>query len=181
MRKGRIFGILAITVMLSVASAAAVTDFTKVILLHMNIKDGKFSLLDRQMVYNYPPDYVVEFRSLNVTLLSEKGELLKRFSILDPRLGLADRGVVTLNDVDFTLVVPYQRTLERIEMRDYKNNTLLFTENLKETMQSFCAEHRDDPDCTAEGSIPSLVLLLAGGVLVSVIIGIVYHRKIKTH
>jgi hypothetical protein len=165
MRKGKMFGILAITVMLTVAGATAVTDFTKVIVLHMKIRDGEFSVLDRQMVYNYPPDYVVEFPSMTVTLLSEKGEFLKRFSILDPRLGLADEGVVILNDVDFTLIVPYQRTLESIELRDYKNNTLLFSENLEETVQSFCAEHRDDPDCT---KFPVLPVFIAGIAIVTI-------------
>ncbi|MFH0884259.1 MAG: hypothetical protein V1861_00950 [Candidatus Micrarchaeota archaeon] len=186
--------------LLSLGYAQVPADTTKAVIAHMNIKDDIVTVLGTDIVYNYPPEHVVEYPFIKVKVLAADGSVADEYGILDPRLGLAEEGAITLDDVNFTLVLPFYTNMKTLELRDYESNALMGSMDLSEQIDTFCSENSyADPDCRLmdldndaikdmDDPCPrstgpfcgiSFVWLAAALVLIIVVALVIYTRKPK--
>jgi hypothetical protein len=143
----KMIGLFAIF-LLSAVYAEVPSDTTKAVIVYMNIKDDVVTVLGTDIVYNYPPEHFVEYPFIKVKVLAANGSVADEYGIIDPRLGLAEDGAVSLDDVDFTLVLPFYANMKTVELRDYENDTLMGSVDFSGQIDAFCSENSyADPDC----------------------------------
>ncbi|NOZ59637.1 MAG: hypothetical protein GXO66_08725 [Euryarchaeota archaeon] len=117
---------------------------SKVVVVHMNIKEGVVTELYSKVVYNYPPSYLRgQFKS---EVLSADGRVLREFSVWDPRVRIG-REVVFVDNVNFTVVLPFSSDMKTFNLYDKRTGEKLISVDLTEAIVGFCREHRDDPEC----------------------------------
>lgn len=132
---------------LSMSSPAfAQNDRQKVLIVDFNIKDGKITYLGSRVVYNYPPEYLAH-RDFDVKLLSKTEEIIKEFGISDPRIIYHEEGAAILDDVNFSVIVPFYNHLKDLEIYNVTTKEIMISVDLTNTIGDFCKNHPQDPDC----------------------------------
>lgn len=133
-----------------VCCAAERTDTTKAILVTYQYKDGKVTTLSSRVVYGYPPNYVGH-RDILVDLKGKNGASLESFGIQDPRILYHEEGADLLNEVVFTVLLPFSSDASSVTLSDGENGTVMSTTDVSSAVSSFCANHPNDPQCGGVG------------------------------
>lgn len=130
--------------------AAERTDTTKALLVTYLYKDGKVTTLSSRVVYGYPPNYVAH-RDILVDLKGKNGSVLKSFGIQDPRIVYHEEGADLLDEVEFTVLLPFSSDASSVTLSDGDSGTVMVTTDVSSAVSSFCANHPYDPQCAGGG------------------------------
>jgi len=131
-------------------------NMSKILVVNYNLLAGSVTHLDSRIVYNYPPNYFSEDGNYLVKEISSDGETLLEVFLDDPRVfhvfGHEDYEPSTLmrDDVNFTLILPFLNSMEKIEIMDLQTNETVHTFDTSELVMEFCKSvDYQDPQCKA--------------------------------
>ena len=142
---------------------SAEQDSTKVVVVSYLFKDGTVTSTGSRIVYGYPPnnvgadDYVVN-------LLGSQGETLGSYGIGDPRILYYEDGADIVDEVAFSVILPFSTDAREVRIYERDGTTLVSTADISGTITSFCSQHPNDPDCGG-GPGPTGIPLGLGPVL----------------
>ncbi|MBU0532987.1 hypothetical protein KKB44_05845 [Candidatus Micrarchaeota archaeon] len=147
--------VLALVFLLSLSYAEIPEDTTKAVILYLNIKGDTITVLDKEIIYNYPPEHFVEYPFINVEALTASGISADRYGIMDPRLGLIhgenieeDHSAMMLDEANFTLILPFYENMKTVEFTDNETGVPMGSVDLSQEIYEFCSENEyQDPDC----------------------------------
>ncbi|MEM3556014.1 MAG: hypothetical protein QXF56_04825 [Candidatus Micrarchaeia archaeon] len=126
----------------------------KAFVVKINIKNNSFTVLERKVVYGYAPEHFVQWKDFRVKLLSQSG-VVDQYGVMDPRIqfyegsdgnpeGFEARFV---DEANLTLVFPFNATLSGVSVHNYTSGEELVKADLKDVIESFCSQNRNDSDC----------------------------------
>jgi len=132
------FSILLVLSAISVSSAASTKD---ILFISLNYKDNSLSITDMASGKGFIPSFSesrfeqdIGLEKASISIFSESGLLYtsdfyidnKRFmDIIDEQTGELSGGLIDLNDVNFTISVPYFKDMSRIEIDSDYNKIVL--------------------------------------------------------
>ncbi len=141
----RLIGVLLImAVLLPPCSAAG--DTTKAVMLEMSMNNGVVSLVKEEVVYAYPPDNIAH-NNILIRLADRNGNIILERGIDDPRIAYNEGGITYLDNVNFSVIVPFQRALAKVDLVNGTSKELLISVRTEEMVSTFCRDHSTDPDC----------------------------------
>lgn len=138
---------------MSALSLSSASDDAKVVILTYHIKENVVTLKNVEIVYNSPPNYFGDERNLTVRGYSNSGELLKEFSIDDPReFNLSkhedfEPGIIMGDDLDFVVIAPLLEGLRTLRIIDSKTQNTMHETNLADVIIDFCRTNIYDSLC----------------------------------
>ena len=169
------------------AGAAEPADYSKIIVMHMNISQGNVTEKSVEVLYGHAPDPGRQTGDFKGMVKTQGGETIREFDIWDNRYQMAD--VITTDnesanyltsymtyteDADFTLIVPYQEDQMHFELYDKKSGALLKSINLSPAISHFKSSYPKEPGGTSSSLPPldsTVVFLVTGIVLFLVLMG----------
>lgn len=160
-----IYGIMVAMLVMTAFSCmvTAEQDATKVVVVSYLFKDGTVTSTGSRVVYGYPPnnagadDYVVN-------LLGGQGATLGRYGIGDPRILYYEDGADIVDEVAFSVILPFSTDAREVRIYERDGTTLVSTADISGTIRSFCSQNPNDPDCGG-GPVPTGTPLGLGPVL----------------
>jgi hypothetical protein len=135
----------------------------KAVIVRVNIKNNTFTVLERKVVYGYPPEHFVQWQDFKVKLLSENG-VIEEYGVIDPRIrfyealpggnpeGFEARMV---DEANLTLIFAFNNSLSEVSVDNYTSGAELVKADLKDTIASFCSQNQNDSDCAGIAEKPS--------------------------
>jgi hypothetical protein len=147
--------------MLPVAAEAAVNDTAKAVIVSLHYKDGTVTPVSSRVIYGYPPDNIAN-SDMIAELVGKNSNVIGSYGIEDPRVLYSDGGAVLENDMQFSVILPFNSSGQRVDLYDGATRAKLASADISGAVAGFCSSHRDDPDCGT--AVPSS--LLYGAVLV---------------
>lgn len=135
-----------VMVMLAPATAQPQQDMTKAIIVTYVMKDGTVSYVDSRVVYGYAPNNVGN-NDFMVNLLGTQGASLGSYGIGDPRILYHEDGADILDEVEFTVILPFSSDAQEVRIYDRDGTTLVSSADISGTVSSFCSQNPNDPDC----------------------------------
>lgn len=141
----------------------------KAVVLDLSMRGGAVHVTGSYVVNNYPPDNRATDK-IKIRMLDQKGALLLEQGIDDPRVAYVDEGVVIRDNVNFSVIVPFDKDLATIRLVNGSTGAEMLSYDVSGSVNGYCREHGSDPDCAAFGLQPLMpaaliivvVLLLAG-------------------
>jgi hypothetical protein len=118
---------------------------TKGILIWLNIKDNKITEISSETTDAHP-DVGFEQPHFRVDVLSEESRVLKSIDLWDPRIQLGEDFVYS-DDVNFPVRFPWYKNLRKVSITDKSTDEVMITVDLTDTINDFCIDNSDDPDC----------------------------------
>jgi hypothetical protein len=106
-------------------------------------------------VVNGHPDWGLQQGPFRIELIGEPEEILQEFSMWDPRIELGQEVVFTPRR-DFVLIVPWNRLLRTVRIRNVENPRFDLVVDVSEATGAYCQDiaHRDEPECDGTGPGP---------------------------
>lgn len=176
----RIIGIMLFLCIL-LQPCMAESSTTKAVVVDLSFHNGNVTMIQSRVLYNYPPDNIAH-KNILIQLKDGQGTVLDEKGIDDPRIAYLEDGVTYLNDVNFSVIVPYKKDLAKIDLYNGTSQEQLISVDTKDTIRVFCNDNRADPDCTnvpaastqAKNSIPvnTATILFAIGLAGSAFVGL---------
>jgi len=161
-------------------NAAEPADYSKIVVMHLNISEGRVTEKSVEMVYGHAPNPGRQSGDFKGMLKTSGGATLREFDIWDARYQLGDvlennnessvymtGYLVYSDDADFTLILPYQEDQMNFELYDKKSGNLLKSINTSPAILQFQSTYPKE-----NGGI-SYSLPQIDAPLVNLIIGIV--------
>ena len=178
------------------ADAAEPADYSKIIVMHLNISEGRVTEKSVEMVYGHAPNPGHQSGDFKGMLKTSGGATLREFDIWDTRYQLADvlensnestgylAGHMTYNDnADITLVLPYQEEEMNFELYDKKSGNLLKSVNLSPAISQFQSTYPKEKGIIISYPLPPidtpLVYLITGIVLSLLLMGMILSMMRK--
>jgi hypothetical protein len=177
------------------AAAAEPADYSKIIVMHLNISEGRVTEKSVEMVYGHAPDPGRQSGDFKGIVKTSGGATLKEFDIWDARYQMGDvlengnessgylAGYLNYSDnADFTLVLPYQENQMNFELYDKKSGTLLKSVNMSPAISQFESSYPKEPGGDSFSLPPmdtTFVYLLTGIVLSLLLMGMVLSMMRK--
>ena len=177
------------------ADAAEPADYSKIIVMHLNISEGRVTEKSVEMVYGHAPNPGHQSGDFKGMLKTSGGATLREFDIWDTRYQLADvlensnestgylAGHMTYNDnADITLVLPYQEEEMNFELYDKKSGNLLKSVNMSPAISNFQSTYPKEPGSISYSLPPvdaPLLNLIIGIVLSLLLIGMILSMTRK--
>lgn len=127
-------------------TAAETRDMTKAIHVNYQYKDGKITTLSSRVVYGYPPNNIGGTDIL-VDLKGTTNNLLGSYGIEDPRILYHEEGADILEEVTFSVLVPFDTRASTVTLQDGQTGAVLATTDVSPAVSSFCAMNPNDPQC----------------------------------
>jgi hypothetical protein len=171
------------------AAAAEPADYSRIIIMHLNISEGRVTEKSVEMVYGHAPNPGLQSGDFKGILKTSGGATLKEFDIWDARYQLGDvqennnesssnlTGYLTYTDnADFTLILPYQEDQMNFEIYDKKSGTLLKSVNMSPAISQFQSTYPKEPGGISYSLPPikaPLVYLITGIVLSLLLMGMI--------
>jgi hypothetical protein len=162
------------------AGAYAGEDYTKILVLHMNISKDAIREDSVDMQYGHPPNIGLQSGDIRGALKADDGATIKEFDLWDPRIQVGDvifmngtnesvAGTVRRTDfADFTLVMPYYQDQMSLDLTDKRTGKKLSSTNFSTAIGRFRETYPQDPGMeTRTFHLPfeeSPASLLVGGV-----------------
>lgn len=161
-------------------------DYSKILVLHMNISRDTVREESVEMQYGHPPNLGLESGDLHGALKTADGATIREFDLWDPRIQVGD--VVVTNGTDesvtgtvshtdsanFVLVMPYYQNQMSLDLTDKRTGKVLSRTNFSSAIGRFKAAYPDDPgDGIPVFHLPfegSLVFIFAGGAVLGLLI-----------
>jgi len=125
----------------------------KVVILDYNINGGEITLLNSEIVYNYPPNNLRDTGDFHVVEKSSSGEELAIYIIKDPReFRLAnvvnfEQGIMMGENVNFTVIMPFVTGVKTFEFWDTNEGQKLREDDISPTIVDFCEMNSNDTQC----------------------------------
>ena len=161
-------------------NAVEPADYSKIVVMHLNISEGRVTEKSVEMVYGHAPNPGRQSGDFKGMLKTSGGATLREFDIWDARYQLGDvlennnessdymtGYLVYSDDADFTLILPYQEDQMNFELYDKKSGNLLKSINTSPAILQFQSTYPKE-----NGGI-SYSLPQIDAPLVNLIIGIV--------
>src|SRR5512137_1194004 len=117
-----------------ITGAAEPADYSKIIIMNLNISQGKVTERSVEMAYGHAPNPGRQSGDFKGMVKTSSGSTLRDFDIWDARFQLGDvleynndssgylAGCLTYTDnADFTLILPYQEEQTNFELYDKKD------------------------------------------------------------
>jgi hypothetical protein len=140
------------------AGAAEPADYSKIIIMNLNISQGKVTEKSVEMVYGHAPNPGRQSGDLKGMVKTSGGKTLKEFDIWDARYQLGDvlettndssgylSGYLVYSDnADLTLILPYQEEQVNFELYDKKSGALLKSINMSPAISKFQSSYPNEP------------------------------------
>ena len=140
------------------AGAAEPADYSKIIIMNLNISQGKVTEKSVEMAYGHAPNPGLQSGDFMGMVKTSSGTTLKEFDIWDARYQLSDvlesnndssgylAGCLTYTDnADFTLILPYQEEQTNFELYDKKSGALLKSINMSPAISQFQSSYPKEP------------------------------------
>jgi hypothetical protein len=160
MKKILLIALIFLVLLLGVGltSAAEPADYSKIIIMNLNISQGKITEKSVEMAYGHAPNPGHQSGDFKGMVKTSSGSTLREFDIWDARYQLGDvleynndsswylAGCLTYTDnADFTLILPYQKEQTNFELYDKKNGALLKSINLSPAILQFQSSYPKEP------------------------------------
>lgn len=172
-----------------IAAAQVQPDYSKIVIISLNISKSGFSEKSVEMRYGHPPNLETRYGDFKGMIKSADGSTIREFEQWDPRYQLGDvlekdndssdylSGYLTYSDnADLTLILPYYENQTTFELIDKKSGVLLKEVNMSPAIKKFQSAYPKDPESV---SIPpiridsSLIYLIVGIIISVLIIGMI--------
>jgi hypothetical protein len=138
--------------------AAEPADYSKIIIMNLNISQGKVTEKSVEMAYGHAPNPGRQTGDFKGMIKTSSGSTIREFDIWDARYQLGDvleynndsslylAGRLTYtDDADFTLILPYQEEQTNFELYDKKSGALLKRINLSPAISQFQSSYPKEP------------------------------------
>jgi hypothetical protein len=138
--------------------AAEPADYSKIIIMNLNISQGKVTEKSVEMAYGHAPNPGRQTGDFKGMIKTSSGSTIREFDIWDARYQLGDvleynndsslylAGHLTYtDDADFTLILPYQEEQTNFELYDKKSGALLKSINLSPAISQFQSSYPKEP------------------------------------
>ena len=138
--------------------AAEPADYSKIIIMNLNISQGKVTEKSVEMAYGHAPNPGRQSGDFKGMVKTSSGTPVREFDIWDARYQLGDVlennndssgylvGYLAYNDnADFTLILPYQEEQTNFELYDKKSGALLKSINLSPAISQFQSSYPKEP------------------------------------
>ncbi|QLJ52511.1 MAG: hypothetical protein Sv326_0336 [Candidatus Fermentimicrarchaeum limneticum] len=128
----------------------------KAVIVRVNIKNNIFTVLERNIVYGYPPEHFVQWQDFKIKLLSENG-VIEEYGVIDPRIRFYETlpggnpegfGARMVDEANLTLIFPFNSNLTEVSVNNYTSGAELVKADLKNMIAGFCSQNKNDSDCT---------------------------------
>jgi hypothetical protein len=196
--KRLIFTTLIVLVLLQgygLVDAAEPADYSRIIVMHLNISKGVVTEKSVEMVYGHAPNPGLQFGDFKGMLKTSGGATHREFDIWDTRYQLADMlensnessgslsGHMTYSDTaEITLILPYQEEEMTFELYDKKSGNLLKSVNMSPAISNFQSAYPKEPGGISYSLPPieaPLVYLVIGIVLFLLLMGMILSMMRK--
>jgi hypothetical protein len=171
------------------ASADDSPDYSKIVVVHLNINKSSITEKSVEMRYGHPPNIEGRSGDFRGTLKSTDGSTIREFTLWDPRYQLGDvlekdnessnylSGYLTYSDnADLVLILPYYENQMTFELHDKKTGTLLKKVNMSQAITKFQSNYPKDPGSVSALPIQfdkSVIYVITGVVISILIIGMI--------
>ena len=172
-----------------IAAAQGQPDYSKIVIVNLNISKSGFTEKSVEMRYGHPPNLETRYGDFKGMIKSGDGSTIREFDLWDPRYQLGDvlekdnessdylSGYLTYSDnADLTLVLPYSENQTMFEVIDKKTGVVLKEVNMSHAIKKFQSAYPKDPDSVSIPPIKidrSVIFLIIGIVLSILIIGMI--------
>ena len=139
-------------------SAAEPADYSKIIIMNLNISQGKITEKSVEMAYGHAPNPGHQSGDFKGMVKTSAGTTIREFDIWDARYQIGDvfeynndspgylAGYLAYTDnADFTLILPYQEEQTNFELYDKKSGALLKSINLSPAISQFQSSYPKEP------------------------------------
>jgi hypothetical protein len=170
-----------------IAAAAEPPDYSKIVIVHLNISKSGITETSVEMRYGHAPNLETRNGEFKGTLTSADGSTIREFDIWDPRYQLGDviekdnessgylSGYLAYSDnADMTLILPYYENQMTFELIDKKTGVLLKKVNMSQAIKNFQSTYPKDPEHVSASPVlfdTTLIYLVVGIVIFTLIIG----------
>ena len=140
------------------SGAAEPADYSKIIIMNLNISQGKVTEKSVELAYGHAPNPGRQSGDFKGMVKTSSGSTLREFDIWDARYQLGDvfeynndssmylAGCLTYTDnAEFTLILPYQEEQTNFELYDKKSGVLLKSINLSPAISQFQSSYPKEP------------------------------------
>jgi hypothetical protein len=174
---------------IGLAAAQNPPDYSKIVIVNLNISKSGVTEKSVEMRYGHPPNLETRYGDFKGIIKSSDGSTIREFDLWDPRYQLGDvlekdnessgylSGYVTHSEnADLTLILPYYENQVSFELIDKKTGVLLKEVNMSQAIKKFQSSYPKDPESV---SIPpvrfdsSTIYLIIGIVISILIIGMI--------
>ena len=172
--------VLLLLVVTGHSAAAEPPDYSKIIIVHLNLNKSIITEKSVEMRYGHAPNLETRSGDFKGTIKSADGSTLREFNLWDPRYQLGDviekdnassislSGYLDSSDsADLTLVLPYYENQMTFALYDKKTGALLKEVNMSQAIVKFQSAYPEDPGHA------SVSLLKFDGTAIYLVLGIV--------
>jgi hypothetical protein len=168
-----------------IAVAQDQPDYSKIVIVNLNISKSGFTEKSVEMRYGHPPNLETRYGDFKGMLKSSDGSTIREFDLWDPRYQLGDvlekgnessdylTGYLTYSDnADMTLILPYYQNQTTFELIDKKTGVMLKEVNMSHAIKKFQSAYPKDPESVSMPPIriDSAVIYLIIGIILSILI-----------
>ncbi len=128
---------------IGLAAAQNPPDYSKIVIVNLNISNSGVTEKSVEMRYGHPPNLETRYGDFKGIIKSSDGSTIREFDLWDPRYQLGDvlekdnessgylSGYVTRSEnADLTLILPYYEKQVSFELIDKKTGVLLKNVNM---------------------------------------------------
>jgi len=191
MKRVVIAGIICLMLLQGIGVVAAddPPDYSKIVIVHLNINQSGITEKSTEMRYGHAPNLETRYGDFKGTLKSADGSTIREFDLWDPRYQLGDvlekdnessgylSGYLTSSDnADLVLILPYYENQMTFELYDKKTGMLLKKVNMSQAITKFQSNYPKDPASVSASPIQfdkSVVYVITGVVISILIIGMI--------
>jgi hypothetical protein len=143
---------------IGLTGAAEPADYSKIIIMNLNISQGKVTEKSVEMAYGHAPNPGHQSGDFKGMVKTSSGTTIREFDIWDARYQIGDvfeytndssgylAGYLAYTDnADFTLILPYQEEQTNFELYDKKSGVLLKSINLSPAISQFQSSYPKEP------------------------------------
>lgn len=180
---------------IGVAAAEETPDYSKIVVMHLNINKSSITQKSVEMRYGHAPNLETRYGDFKETLKSADGSTIREFYLWDPRYQLGDvlekdnessgylSGYLTYSDTaDLALILPYYENQMTFELNDKKTGALLKKVNMSQAITKFQSSYPKDPGSVSVSPIQfdkPVMYLIIGVVIFILIIGMMLSMSRK--
>ena len=180
---------------IGLAAADEPPDYSKIVVVHLNINKSSITEKSVEMRYGHAPNLEGRYGDFKGTLKSADGSTIREFNLWDPRYQLGDvlekdnessgylSGYLTYSDnADLALILPYYENQMTFELNDKKTGALLKKVNMSQAIIKFQSNYPKDPGSISVSPIQfdkPVIYLIIGVVIFILIIGMMLSMSRK--
>jgi len=136
----------------SVPVAAQEDETAKIFIVRLNYLGETIRYREAVLTYGFPPDNAAS-RDLLIEVKGSQGKTLGTYGIGDPRILYYEDGAELRDNVDFGVIVPYQRGAEQLNVYNGRTRQLMVSVDLTPSINRFCQQYPKDPDCPSSAPV----------------------------